>query len=57
MATDLQSAPFGHLGTCPHTTQSSLILSAKFFPTMKKEEQADPRTASPSLQLRMKMAS
>ena len=61
MATDLQSAPFGHLGTCPktpHTPQQNQILNYDyllFFTDMiKKEEQASPRTAPPSLQIRMK---
>src|SRR5689334_20496220 len=56
MATDLQSAPFGHLGTCPkspaqnYQLQRSLRLAS--IKMMGKEEQASPRTAPPSLKLR-----
>ena len=46
MATDLQSAPFGHLGTCPkhpaHYTAnpSTQIITALFFIRMMKKEDA-----------------
>jgi hypothetical protein len=60
MATDLQSAPFGHLGTCPkfpahdtiiYTLNYHLLLSS-FIRMMKKEEQAGPHTAPPSLSIK-----
>ena len=55
MATDLQSAPFGHLGTCPkypahdttHLKRSIMIVF--FIRMMKKDEQAGPHTAPHSL--------
>jgi hypothetical protein len=55
MATDLQSAPFGHLGTCP--IFSSVKISSYERPSfriseMGKEEQANPRTAPPSLKFK-----
>ena len=55
MATDLQSAPFGHLGTCPkppYIVKSKRLIIVFFIRVMEKEEQASPRTASPSLQIK-----
>jgi hypothetical protein len=56
MATDLQSAPFGHLGTCPkylaHDTTHYIkrsIMIVFFIRMMKKDEQAGPHTAPHSL--------
>ena len=60
MATDLQSAPFGHLGTCPKSPAQNIpVLKGPAFRISKmgKEEQASPRTAPPSLKLRMKVMS
>ena len=61
MATDLQSAPFGHLGTCPnppYIVKSKRLIIVFFIRVREKEEQAGPRTASPSLQIiRMQMGS
>jgi hypothetical protein len=61
MATDLQSAPFGHLGTCPNSPANKLNLRRsslfRISKMMGKEEQAGPRTAPPSLKLRMKVMS
>ena len=53
MATDLQSAPFGHLGTCPnphYILKTTRLIIVFFIRMMEQEEQAYPRTASPSLQ-------
>ena len=52
MATDLQSAPFGHLGTCPKSPAQKISAaegSSIRISKMGKEEQAGPRTAPPSL--------
>ena len=57
MATDLQSAPFGHLGTCPKSPAQSYEGLSFRITKMGKEEQASPRTARPSLKLRMKVMS
>jgi hypothetical protein len=56
MATDLQSAPFGHLGTCPKPSAQDRVDKSKrsiiivFSSRMKKnEKQAGPHTAPLSL--------
>jgi hypothetical protein len=49
MATDLQSAPFGHLGTCPKSSEQKIPVtkrpSFRISNMMGKEAQAGPRTA------------
>jgi hypothetical protein len=58
MATDLQSAPFGHLGTCPKSPARKFQLQnhrLHFASHDGKQEQANPRTAPPSLKIRIKV--
>jgi hypothetical protein len=61
MATDLQSAPFGHLGTCPTSPAQEINLTTgpRFASVNKmgKEEQAGPRTAPPILMIKEKVMS
>jgi hypothetical protein len=51
MATDLQSAPFGHLGTCPKIPAHNTInlnvqfIIVFFIQMMKKKKHAGPHTA------------
>jgi hypothetical protein len=56
MATDLQSAPFGHLGTCPkhlHTPQQRnpriLMIAFLFIPDDEKRKASQSTHGSPSL--------
>ena len=60
MATDLQSAPFGHLGTCPNlrrnTADRKVVLVSHQY-NDGKEEQAGPRTAPPVLEIKEEVMS
>ena len=58
MATDLQSAPFGHLGTCPkllaHDTKTSINYGCLFSSDKKKSELVHTQLPLP-YKLRMKV--